>query len=675
MSTGADKAGSARTETGSLIAAIANSLNVGPGERFFPSLVEQLARIVGASCAWAGERVAGARARFRTLAAYAGGPLPPGLELELPVPGQPAPDPAAGEWGALRASVPMRDSSGEALGAIALFYRDPPPQPEAIENVLRICSGRAAAELERLRTGEAFRQSEARYREFLAHSQEGVWRWEFDPPVPLHLSEDEVLHRMLRHSRLAEANDALLRINQFPPAAQLLGCRMIDLPYFESRHEMLRQQIRAGFPVRANQFPARTGTGEIVWLENLQIPAVENGMLVSAWGLTRDITQCKLAELEVKQAEERYRALFEAAGEAILVSRDTVMDCNSRALRLFGASREQILGHHPWDFSPEFQPDGIESREVVLQQREALAKGSMHMAFDWQFRRPDGSLFDGHVTLTPVRIAGVPHRLGLIRDISDRKRTERETRKLNAELERMVEQRTEQLENANRELEAFSYSVSHDVRAAIRGIYACSRILLDDYGSRLNGDGARWLEAMRDDSRRLDQVTQGLLELSRLARAPMEPAEVDLGAIARGAARRLAEAEPARSVRLRIEGELLAIGDEPLLRAVMEHLLGNAWKFTRGRTVAVIEAGALDSAEGDRVFFVRDNGVGFDPRRAGRLFNAFERLHPEGEFEGSGIGLATVRRLIHRHGGRVWAEGALEQGATIFFTLPEPRRA
>lgn len=664
--------GSVSAGDDSLIAAIAHSLNVGTGARFFASLVEQLASITGASCALAGERVAGSPARVRILAAYAEGNLSPGMEMELPSPGQPAADPAAGGWGALRASVPMPGSSGEPVGAVALFYRQPPAQLHAIENVLRICAHRAGAELERIRTEEALRQSELRYREFLAHSLEGVWRWEFSPPVPLHLGEDEVLYRMLHHSRLAEVNDALVRIHQFPPAAQLLGCRMIDLPYFESRHEMLRDQIRAGFAVRAYQFEAHTGTGDAVWLENLQMPTVENGLLVEAWGLTRDITRTQLAELEVKQAEERYRALFEAAGEAILVSRDSVVDCNSRALRLFDASREQILGHSPWDFSPEFQPDGSNSREVVRQQRAAVATTNSPMSFDWQFRQPDGSLFDGHVTLTPVRIAGVPHRLGLIRDISDRKRTERETQKLNAELERMVEQRTAQLESANRELEAFSYSVSHDVRAAIRGIYACSQILLEDHAARLNGAGARWLGTMRDDARRLDQMTLGLLELSRLARARMDVEPVDLGAIARVVGRRLAAAEPERTVRFQIADRLAATADEALIATVMEHLLGNAWKFTRGQAVAEIQVGAVDAAGEDRVFFVRDNGVGFDPRRAGDLFNAFERLHPEEEFEGSGIGLATVRRLIHRHGGRVWAEGAVDRGATVFFTLPRP---
>ena len=655
----------------SLIAAVVRSLNVGSGERFFAKLAEQLVTIAGASCVLVGERVAGSPARVRTLAAYAGGSLLPEMELELPPAGEAASDPAAAGWGALCAGAPLLDADGTPIGAIAMFYREPPARLRDVEDVLRICAARAAAELERKQSAETLRQSELRYREFLAHSLEGVWRWEFEPPVPLDLSEDEVLQRMLHDSRLAEVNDALVRINHFPPAAQLLGCRMIDLPYFESRHEMLRRQIRAGFPIRTNQFQAHTGTGEVVWLENLQLPDVENGLLVRAWGLTRDITRTKLAELEVKQAEERYRALFESAGEAILVSRDTVVDCNSRALALFGATREQILGRNPSDFSPEFQPDGSNSRDLV-RLRIALALEGVSTSFDWQYRRLDGTLFDGHVTLTPVKIAGVPHRMALIRDISERKRTERETQKFNAELERLVEQRTAQLEGANRELEAFSYSVSHDVRAAIRGIYACSQILLDDHGSRLDGDGARWLETMRNGSKRLDQVTQELLELSRLARARLHVEEVDLGAIARPVARRLAEGEPERAARFQIADGLVAMADEAMLSVVMEHLLGNAWKFTRGRSVAEIAVGATECVEGGRAFFVRDNGAGFDSRRAGDLFNAFERLHPKDKFEGSGIGLATVRRLVHRHGGRVWAEGEIEQGATIYFTLPRP---
>lgn len=655
----------------SLIAAVVRSLNVRPGERFFARLVEQLVTIAGASCALVGERVAGSPSRVRALAAYAAGSVLPEMELDLPPAGDAASEPAAAGWGRLFAAAPLLDAGGEPIGAIALFYRERPARLQAVEEVLRICATRAGAELERKQAAETLHQSQLRYRELLAHSLEGVWRWEFEPPVPLDLDEDEVLRRMLHDSRLAEVNDALVRINRFPPAPQLLGCRMIDLPYFESRHEMLRRQIRAGFPTRTNQFQAHTGTGEVVWLENLQLPDVQNGTLVRAWGLTRDITRTKLAELGVKEAEERYRALFESAGEAILVSRETVVDCNSRALGLFGATREQILGRYPSDFSPEFQPDGSNSRDLV-RLRTALARDGVSTSFDWQYRRLDGTLFDGRVTLTPVRIAGVAHRLALIRDISDRKRTERETQKLNAELERLVEQRTIQLEGANRELEAFSYSVSHDVRAAIRGIYACSQILLDDHGSRLDGAGSRWLETMREGSRRLDRVTQELLELSRLARARLDIEEVDLGAIARTLVRRLAEAQPERAARFQIAEGLIAMADQALVRVIMEHLLGNAWKFTRGRNIAEIEVGATECPQGDRAFFVRDNGAGFDPSRAADLFNAFERLHPKNEFEGSGIGLATVRRLVHRHGGRIWAEGEVDRGATIYFTLPRP---
>jgi PAS domain S-box-containing protein len=563
--------------------------------------------------------------------------------------------------------LPLVASDGRTLGAIGLSSSQPLAGDQTCEDALKIFAARAAAELERQQAEDALRASERRYREFIAHSMEGVWRMEFEPPIPLELSEDEIIERALRDGTLVEFNDAFVRINGFTSADQLQGARVGDLPDMRTRIEGLRDQFH--LPVHTattSQVLTRTMSGESIYFERTVIPIVERRRLLGAWGITRDITKAKLAEEGIREAEERYHGLFAAAGEAILVSRDSVVDCNLRAQDLFGATREQILSRQPWEFSPEFQPDGTDSRESIRRRTELALQG-IPSAFDWQYRRLDGTLFDGHVTLSPVMIAGVPHRVALIRDITERKQAERQIQELNAELERLVAQRTAQLEGANRELEAFTYSVSHDVRAAIRGIYACSKIVLDDYGSRLNGKGRGWLENICEDSQQLDQVTKELLELSRLSRARLDPEDVNFSGIARSVARRLSEAQPERRAQFRIAEGIRAYSDEALLRVVLEHLIGNAWKFTRTRETAEIEVGQVP---GEAVYFVRDNGVGFDSSKAGQLFNAFERLHSPDEFEGTGIGLATVRRLIHRHGGRVWAEGAAGRGATIFFTLP-----
>lgn len=226
-----------------------------------------------------------------------------------------------------------------------------------------------------------------------------------------------------------------------------------------------------------------------------------------------------------------------------------------------------------------------------------------------------------------------------------------------------------QLEAANRELEAFCYSVSHDLRAPLRGIDGFSQALLEDYSQRLDETGKQHLERVRAAAQRMSALIDDLLELSRITRAEIHRERVDLSEMARAVAQELSQLDSAREVEWVIAPNLEAEGDPRLLRAVLENLLGNGWKFTSRRPRACIEFGCTQ-ANGQSAFFVRDNGAGFDPAYAERLFGAFQRLHAATEFPGTGVGLASVQRIIHRHGGRLWAEGAVNQGATFFFTLP-----
>ena len=233
----------------------------------------------------------------------------------------------------------------------------------------------------------------------------------------------------------------------------------------------------------------------------------------------------------------------------------------------------------------------------------------------------------------------------------------------------------EELEHKNKELEAFSYSVSHDLRAPLRSIDGFSEALLEDYADRLDETGKKYLNYVRESAQHMGELIDGLLALARVNRGECRREPIDLSRLARDVAARLAvqSAEPARQVELVIEEGLTAKGDPRLLRVVLENLLGNAWKFTRKRSVPRIEFGRSDQAgqAGQRIFFVRDNGAGFDMGHAQRLFGAFQRLHPASEFEGHGIGLATVQRVLDRHGGRIWAEGAIGVGATFYFTIKE----
>lgn len=241
---------------------------------------------------------------------------------------------------------------------------------------------------------------------------------------------------------------------------------------------------------------------------------------------------------------------------------------------------------------------------------------------------------------------------------------------LNAELEERVRDRTAQLTAANQELDAFAYSVSHDLRAPLRGIDGFSLALLEDFGETLNAEGKDYIRRIRAGCVRMGKLIDDLLYLSRLTRNRLQREEVDLSAIARQVAEELQQLDPSRAIEWVIAPKLVAFADPALMRAVFDNLLGNAWKFTAKQAHARIEVGYLMHGD-DPVLFVKDNGAGFDMQYGDKLFKAFQRLHRAEEFEGTGIGLATVQRIIHRHGGSVWAQGEIGLGATFFFSLKE----
>jgi PAS domain S-box-containing protein len=379
--------------------------------------------------------------------------------------------------------------------------------------------------------------------------------------------------------------------------------------------------------------------------------------------------------LSLRESEERFRATFEqaAVGIAHVNIEGKFVRVNERLCAELGYSREQLLSK---TFKDITHPDHL---EADVKDAEKLFSGQAeNYSKEKRYVRKDGSPIWVNLTAALVRDGnGDPkYSISVVEDISARKRVEEEIQKLNEELERRVAERTSELQTANQELESFSYSVSHDLRAPLRHISGYLELLKDEAGSSFDERAQRYLETAAQSAVRLGKLIDDLLAFSKMGRAEVKKSEVDLRWLVE-ALKVESEAEAkGRNIEWVIGSMPVVEADPILLRQVMMNLLSNALKFTRKREVARIEVGCMPEKEGDRgvTVYVRDNGAGFDMKYANKLFGVFQRLHGTDEFEGTGIGLANVRRIIQRHGGRIWAEGEVDRGTTFYLTLPRNSR-
>jgi PAS domain S-box-containing protein len=462
---------------------------------------------------------------------------------------------------------------------------------------------------------------------------------------------------------------------------------IIDLPHYfaEESYAVFKEEMIAlaeGHTTFEAEIPVNHSNGkDIILMIYLNvIPGCEQTLsrvLVSFI----DITERKRVEKALFKALNENRASLDFlqnildTSPSIICWKDRTsrfLGCNSAYARLFGLSKpEDIIGKTDWDI-----PGSPEQKELYLAaDRRIMDSGQPEYHIIENGQDANGNLIWFDTNKLPLRNAAgeVIGILVTIQDITAQKTVQDEIQQLNAELEQRVEYRTAQLQTSNQELESFSYSVSHDLRAPLRSINGFSQIILEEYADRLDDTGRAYFNQILSASQRMGQLIENLLKLSKVTRSSLQLSQVDLCALAREICANLQQDHPDREVQIIIPEKLVVHADESLMRVVLDNLIGNAWKFTGKTLDARIELGSFEQDQ-KKVYFVRDNGAGFDMAFVNKLFGTFQRLHSDKEFAGTGVGLALSQRIIRRHNGTIWAEGLVNHGAVFYFTLHDLTR-
>src|SRR5487761_1391625 len=434
----------------------------------------------------------------------------------------------------------------------------------------------------------------------------------------------------------------------------------------------LAQELRPGVPfiIVSGEIDLNLAVSLIKWGAQDYVQKAELAKLVPVMKRVLHDAEARRKQESGEQAlqvsETRYRRLFETAQDGILiVDADTgqIDDGNPFLMDLVGFSRKEYLGKKLWEIGAFKDSEASKSAFLELQSKGYIRYENI----------PLHTCCGGSVDVEFVSNVYVVDHKRVIqcnnRDITERRQAEAEVIKLNAELEQRVQVRTAQVEALNKELGTFNYSVSHDLRAPLRRIAGFVKALEEDCAGKLDSEGRRLIQNILASTQHMTSLIEALLKLASVSSGKLQLKPTNLSSMSRVIAAELQQADPSRHVEFVIAEDITAAGDASLLRVVMENLLANAWKFTSHRDSARIEFGVAPQTDKPEAYFVRDNGAGFDMKYAAKLFGAFQRLHAENEFSGTGIGLASVQRIIHRHGGRIWAKSAVGQGTTFYFVL------
>ncbi|HWP59394.1 MAG TPA: PAS domain S-box protein [Candidatus Acidoferrales bacterium] len=500
---------------------------------------------------------------------------------------------------------------------------------------------------ERKRAEDSLRESEQLYRAVVEHVADGI---------AINVGRTRVF-----------VNGAFLKIHGLDDPAQVVGQPLDTFILPEDRALVIERTLarQRGEPVRqVYEYRIVRSDGSVRTVQTSATPITYRGQPAALVAL-RDRTEEKIAEEALRESENKFRSVVETAIDAVVSidQRGAIVLFNASAERIFGYAAAEVIGRPVTVLMPErFRSDHAKAFiRCVSTGRSAMSGRIVEMVG----RRKDGSEFPVEIALSSWRSQNELYFTAFLRDITRRKDSEAIIHRLNDDLRR----RTEQLQAINQELEAFSYSVSHDLRAPLRAIHGFSKILLDDFAAVLPAEAQRLLGVVSANAQQMNKLIDDLLDFSRLIRQPFESTVLDMTSLARAALAELAKADPNLALAATVKPLEPARGHEGLIKQVFINLLANALKFTRGRAQPSVEIGCLTNGK-ENTYYVKDNGVGFDMAYAHKLFGVFQRLHSASEFEGTGVGLAIVKRIVSRHHGRVWAEAEVDRGATFYFSLP-----